>query len=189
MGWIPTLTVLWIISWWLYKIFKLISMIPELWEIKMFYSNVLEIKENELQTILWNTVVNKIVTSYKTEMEENGISIQKLDAHIIANRIMRKENYLIALFNKEILDLRVPYLRDKQWMTRQMQSYISYGIFSYVFDIQGRVGKRFLKKQYRSQLIDGLRKRFQTMGMLSLVFSPFLFVFMIVRYFLTITEE
>ena len=189
MGWIPTLAVVWVIFWWLYQIFKLVYMIPELWEVKLFYANVLEIQDSELQTLLWNTVVTKIINSYKSEMEENGLQGLDMDAHVVANMIMRKENYLIALFNKEILDLRVPYLGQKQWMTRQMQAYISYGVFSYVFDLKGRVGKRFLKKAYRAQLVDGLRKRFQTMGLLSLLFSPFLFIFMIVRYFLTITEE
>lgn len=32
----------------------------------------------------------------------------KLDAHDVANRIMRQENYLVAMFNKDLLDLRVP---------------------------------------------------------------------------------
>ena len=35
----------------------------------------------------------------------------KLDAHDIANRIIRQENSLITLFHKEILDLRVPLHR------------------------------------------------------------------------------
>lgn len=39
---------------------------------------------------------------------EEHADIGRLDVHDVANRIMRKENYLIALFNKSILNLAIP---------------------------------------------------------------------------------
>jgi len=40
---------------------------------------------------------------------------QRLNAHDIANRITRKENYMIAMFNKELLNLSppLPFLHGK----------------------------------------------------------------------------
>lgn len=53
-------------------------------------------------------VVAKLV-----ELQESGeyriaIADSELDALVIANRILRKENFLVALFNKGLIDLHVP---------------------------------------------------------------------------------
>ena len=71
---------------------------------------------------------------------------------------------MIALFNKDILDLNVPYFGNGQWMTLLMQDYLTYGIFSYVFDETGKIRKRFLKDRHKLLLIEGLKKRFQSMA-------------------------
>ena len=86
----------------------------------------------------------------------------KLDAHDIANRIMRQENFLIALFNKELLDLRVPL--PNGWpteegkgrtLTRALEWNLQFCLMEYLFDRRGRVRKVFLKSKNRMALIDG----------------------------------
>lgn len=91
----------------------------------------------------------------------------KLDAHDIANRIMRQENYLIALFNKELLDFRAPvpqalaqYLRvdeDKKSMllTKALEWNLRFCLLGFLFDYDGRVRKVFLKEKNRKVLIEG----------------------------------
>jgi autophagy-related protein 9 len=90
----------------------------------------------------------------------------KLDAHDIANRIMRQENYLIALFNKELLDLRIPlpsfltrFVRPEEgkgrMLTRALEWNLRFCLMEYLFDTQGRVRKVFLKNKNRSVLIEG----------------------------------
>jgi autophagy-related protein 9 len=120
-------------------------------EIKNFYNHILEIPDHELQSCLWSEVVTKITVSYS----ESTDSRKKLDAHGIANRIMRKDNYLIAMFNKNILDLKLPGVGERQWMTKLMQDYIAYAIFSFVFDSNGKFRKRFLKLSNKPALVEG----------------------------------
>ncbi|KAJ3275903.1 autophagy protein atg9 [Terramyces sp. JEL0728] len=96
---------------------------------------------------------------------------------------------MIALFNKDILDLSIPFLGSSQWMTWLMQDYLTYGLFSYVFDDSGKIRKRFLKQRHRDVLAEGLRKRFQNMAIITLALSPFLFFFMAVRSFFRMAEE
>lgn len=90
----------------------------------------------------------------------------KLDAHDIANRIMRQENYLIALFNKELLNLRVPLPALLQrfaghqdskggMLTRALEWNLRFCLMEYLFDTQGRVRKVFLKSKNRAALIEG----------------------------------
>ncbi len=89
-----------------------------------------------------------------------------MDAHTISNRIMRRENYIIAMFNKDVLDLSVPipFIEEKQWLTNMIQDYIiGFGIFGYVYDTKGNFRKRFLKEENKAGLALGLQKRFKSM--------------------------
>lgn len=76
--------------------------------------------QDDIPTVAWPTIVDKLSTLRKSHPPHpsNNINgdnqtalpqqISGLDAHDVANRIMRKENYLIALFNKSVLNLAVP---------------------------------------------------------------------------------
>jgi hypothetical protein len=44
-------------------------------------------------------------------------AIAKLDAHNVANRILRKENYMISIFNKSILNLTIPIFGKRRLLT------------------------------------------------------------------------
>lgn len=43
-----------------------------------------------------------------TEGRSDPSAVTHFDVHDVANRIMRKDNYLVALFNKNVLNLAVP---------------------------------------------------------------------------------
>lgn len=80
---------------------------------------------------------------------------------------MRQENYLIALFNKDLLDLRMPLppklkqiLRQSddgkgRTLTRVLEWNLRFCLMEYLFDPQGRVRKVFLKTKNRAVLIEG----------------------------------
>ncbi len=79
---------------------------------------------------------------------------------------MRQENYLIALFNKELLDLRVPlptllkpFMVQEEgkgkMLTRALEWNLRFCLMEYLFDKHGKVRKVFLKSKHRTALIDG----------------------------------
>lgn len=81
---------------------------------------------------------------------------------------MRQENYLISLFNKELLDLRVPLpvgierLTSSgapegkgRTLTRALEWNLRFCLMEYLFDERGRVRKVFLKSKNRAALIEG----------------------------------
>lgn len=81
---------------------------------------------------------------------------------------MRQENYLIALFNKELLNLRVPlpaFLkpftveeeegRKGKMLTQALEWNLRFCLMEYLFDQHGKVRKVFLKSKNRAILIDG----------------------------------
>jgi len=104
--------------------------------------------------------------SSKKKRSADDTSTAKLDAHDIANRIMRQENYLIALFNKELLDLRVPlptllkpFMVQEEGkgkkLTQALEWNLRFCLMEYLFDEHGKVRKVFLKSKNRIALIDG----------------------------------
>ena len=102
-----------------------------------------------MQTLDWRDVVSRLVRAKDLPELRGKPGFETLDAHNIANRIMRKENYMIAIFNKDILDLTVPYLVKRQMLTQIMEWNLSFCILSYVFNEKGYVRKRFLKEVNR----------------------------------------
>ncbi len=130
----------------------------------------------DIQTISWSEVVRRIgaireenpltALSSKKGRNVDDTATAKLDAHDIANRIMRQENYLIALFNKELLDLRVPlpaslkpFMAEEggkgKMLTQALEWNLRFCLMEYLFDHHGKVRKVFLKSKNRAVLIDG----------------------------------
>jgi len=80
-----------------------------------------------------------------------------MDAHDIANRIMRKDNYFIAMINRDVLDLTVPVpiLNTRLLLTKILEWNINLCIMKYVFDDQGQVRSAFIKDAHKRLLTDG----------------------------------
>ncbi|THH10489.1 hypothetical protein EW146_g8357, partial [Bondarzewia mesenterica] len=147
-----------------------------------FYTYLLRIPDEDIQTISWPEIVRRIA-AIRDSNPLTAVSSRprdadgaKLDAHDIANRIMRQENYLIALFNKEVLDLRVPLPAglDRivapeegkgRTLTRALEWNLRFCLMEYLFDPRGRVRKIFLKSKNRAALINGLDESYPTANM------------------------
>ncbi|KAH9952059.1 APG9-domain-containing protein [Amylocystis lapponica] len=173
-----------------------------------FYTYLLHIPDADIQTISWPEVVRRIgairednpLTAISSTSAAQSISA-KLDAHDIANRIMRQENYLIALFNKELLDLRVPlphflkrFIDSREagkgrTLTRALEWNLRFCLMEYLFDPSGRVRKVFLKSKNRTVLIEGLRRRLIFMGILNAIFAPFIVLYLLMYSFFRYFEE
>lgn len=114
-----------------------------------------------------------------------------MDAHDIANRLMRRDNYLIALFNKDILDftLPLPFLGNRQLFSKTLEWNLSFCILDFVFDKQGQVRRLFLKDTHRRALSDGIRSRFLFAGFMNTICAPFIIIYFIMLYFFRYFNE
>jgi autophagy-related protein 9 len=55
-------------------------------------------------------VVNKLLEVQRSGEYRVAIHGQELDALVVANRILRKENFMVAMFNRGLFDLSVPWI-------------------------------------------------------------------------------
>lgn len=176
------------------KIAQLYLDAQELREIHHFYKYLLDISDKDLQTVSWQVVVRRImllkdqnaVTSNVSDMKSKS----RIDAHDIANRIMRKDNYFIALYNKDILDLTLPipgYRRNL--LTRTLEWNLNLCISGFVFNESGQVRQQFLKEAKRKELSEELSKRFMLAGFLNIILAPLIVTYFILLYFFRYFNE
>ena len=85
---------------------------------------------------------------------DRGVDVQKergavLDERDIVARIMRKENYLIGMVNRDVVNTRLEPVsilcKKDAWMTKSVQSNFDLAVFNWMFD--GFREERFLRRR------------------------------------------
>ncbi|KAJ7438501.1 putative transmembrane protein [Mycena latifolia] len=197
------------IAFYVWQIVSFVLSVFRLVDMYNFYTHLLKIPDVDIQTISWPEIVRRIgsirednpLTALSSNMKKtDDTTTAKLDAHDIANRILRQENYLIALFNKDLLDLRVPlpnilkrFIVEEEgkgtMLTRALEWNLRFCLMEYLFDQHGKVRKVFLKSKNRPVLIEGLKRRFIFMGILNAMFAPFIVLYLLMYSFFRYFEE
>lgn len=135
----------------------------------------LNLTQNDIQTIPWSTIVTRLSAlraSHPSALSSRSSSShataqgQRLDAHDVANRIMREENYLIALFNKDVLDLSLPWPhwapnwlrkaegKGKGMLTKTLQWNLEFCLVGFLFGRDGQVRRAFLGERNKGALVE-----------------------------------
>ncbi|AET41374.1 autophagy protein ATG9 Ecym_8078 [Eremothecium cymbalariae DBVPG len=188
------------IMFWIFATFVLLKAVQlyfdfkSLLDIHNFYTYLLNISDKELQTIPWQSVIKQIMfLKDQNAVTANVVEVKaknRIDAHNVANRIMRKENYLIALYNRDILHLSLPIpLYRTSTLTKTLEWNINLCIIGFAFNDAGFLKQSFLNPGQREYLSEELRKRFILAGFLNIILSPFLVVYFILLYFFRYFNE
>ncbi|KAH6982782.1 autophagy protein Apg9-domain-containing protein [Ilyonectria sp. MPI-CAGE-AT-0026] len=194
---------------WLYSFFFIWKSVQYFVEIRRliyirdFYIHLLDIPEQDMQTVSWQDIVARLMT-LRDQNPKTATNISKslrrfigsqskerLDAHDIANRLMRKDNYLIAMINKDVLDLSlpVPFFGGRQLFSKTMEWYLHYCILDMAFNELGQVQQDFLRADRRGVLSQKLKQRLYFAGFLNLIFAPVVLAYVVIVYFFTYYNE
>jgi len=183
-------------------------------EMEKVYTERLGISNEELGAIEWHEVVSRFLA--KQRSGEYRVSIHgEITAKDIACRIMRRENFMIALMNRRVLDLALP--RPAVVVSAAVAA--AAGVGGGGMEGGGGVGGRrrrrpqdeFLTRNLewslhvcvlsdlfneeftlrRDFLTDeaGLRRKIVMVGLIQLALMPFLLVFMVMQFFLQNAQE
>lgn len=185
---------------WIFYIFVVLKVaqlyfdIQNLNEIHNFYTYLLNISDKELQSIPWQNVIQQIIfLKDQNALTANVVEVKaknRIDAHDVANRIMRKENYLIALYNNDVLDLSLPIpLYRTSPLTKTLEWNINLCIMGYAFNENGFLKQLFLKPSQHEYVREELQKRFMLAGFLNIILSPFLVSYFVLLYFFRYFNE
>ncbi|XP_074559062.1 autophagy-related protein 9-like [Curcuma longa] len=164
-------------------------------KIRHFYYNRLHVTDREIQTTPWPTILEKVVQLQKSQQL---CVVKDLSAHDVVMRIMRKQNYLIAMLNKGVLAFsisswvpgagptvksRITGKKNHLILPKILEWSLSWCIFQSMFDSKFCLRKDFLSNP------TSLRKRLVYLGIGMFLISPCLLIFMLVHLFLRHAEQ
>lgn len=147
---------------------------------KQFFEDRLGISDQRLEggAVDWDRdVVAKLI-----ELQEKGdyqIAIHghgTLDALVISQRIMRKENFMVAFFNRSLLDLQVPFVPRQNIYCKTLEWAIYFCVLNYMFSHKFQIRPGFYLDP------KSLKRRFFLCGVAHAVFLPFLAFFMVLHF-------
>jgi len=167
---------------WLWTCLRFVLDFRETWEIRDFCNVRLGVSDRELQTITWPELVDRVVAAQRTL---RLCLVKELTPHDIVSRIMRKENYLIAMLNMDVLGLGVnlPGGHRHVFMTKTLEWNLYWTILDQMFDDNFTVRHSFLNDE------GALRQRLGRVAAINILLSPFTAIFMTIYFFLRNAEK
>lgn len=180
---------------WAFCFLRFFAQLKDILGIRHFYYNSLHVTDNEIQTMAWASVLEKVV---QLQSSQQLCVVKDLSAHDVVMRLMRKENYLIGMLNKGVLAFPVCHWvpgagptvksgsngrRYRLVLTKTLEWTLNWCILQSMFDRNFCVRKDFI---YNPKT---LKKRLMVVGLAMLLLSPFLVIFMLVYLFLRHAEQ
>ncbi|KAL6953542.1 autophagy protein atg9 [Sarracenia purpurea var. burkii] len=180
---------------WIFCFLRFFAQLKDTLKIRQFYHNSLSITDNEIQTMPWPSILEKVV---QLQRSQKLCVVKDLSAHDVVMRLMRKENYLIGMLNKGVLAFPI-----SQWvpgagptvkfgpngnryhliLTKTLEWTLNWCILQSMFDRNFCVRRDFVSNP------ETLKKRLMVVGLAMLLLSPFLVIFMLVYLFLRHAEQ
>ena len=166
---------------WLWMLLHFVWELRPLFETRTLYRDKLHLEDADLQVVAWDEVVVKLVELQRTA--RLCIVKDQLTAHDVANRILRKENFLVALVNQNLLPLQPFGPSGPSVMTKTLEWNLYVTILDAMFD------KHFRIRQSFTLDVGALRRRFLLCGCANILLAPFMLAFMLFFVFLKHAEE
>ena len=181
--------------------------VKPLLEMRAFCARKLQLSDGDIQTIAWPEVVARVVHLQAT----TRLCIAKdLNEHDIVARILREENYLLGMLNRDVLGLRfddsrdcessakrrggvclrrtlrrvpgVAAFRSRVWFTKTVEWNVRQALFAGMFDDDFEIRPQFYD-------VDALRHRLRVLAVVNLALSPFVAAFLVVFFLLHHVER
>uniref|UniRef100_A0A803LFD3 Autophagy-related protein 9 n=1 Tax=Chenopodium quinoa TaxID=63459 RepID=A0A803LFD3_CHEQI len=174
---------------WVFCFLRFFAQLKETLRIRHFYYNCLHVTDDELKTMPWPSILEKVV---RVQNSQKLCVVKDLSAHEIVMRLMRKENYLIGMINKGILAFPIskwipgagPVVKSgpnrghqRLILTKTLEWTLNWSILQSMFDRKFCIREEFVSNP------GALRKRLVVVGLAMLLLSPFLVIFMLVEHF------
>ncbi|KAK7336854.1 hypothetical protein VNO77_17404 [Canavalia gladiata] len=180
---------------WIFCFLRFFAQLKDTLEIRHFYYNSLHVTDNEIQTMPWATILEKVVL---VQNSRQLCVVKDLSAHDIVMRLMRKENYLIGMLNRGVLAFPISQwfpgagprvksslngTQNRLILTKTLEWTLNWCILQSMFDRNFCVRRDFVSNPKT------LQKRLMVVGLVMLLLSPFLVIFMLVYLFLRHAEQ
>ncbi|XP_044266960.1 autophagy-related protein 9A [Tribolium madens] len=171
---------------WILKLIRGVYHFFHFWDIKQFYNTALKIEDGELDNLTWHEVQTKVRTvQIEQQMCIHKRELSELD---IYHRILRQQNYLVAMVNKRLLPprLKVPFLGEVVYWTSGLRLNIQLLFFWSPwspFEHPWHLREEYKKPNLRHDLANQFGKHILWLALANLVFAPIIFLWQILYAF------
>ena len=167
----------------LWSLVRLAHDFKPLLEMRAFCNRKLQLSDRDIQTITWPEVVARVVHLQATT---RLCIVKDLNEHDIVARILRKENYLLGMLNREVIGLKLdaPFFRGrtKVWLTKAVEWNLDWAVFNGMFDDDFSIRPSFYD-------VTALRLRMRYLAVVNLVLSPFIAIFLAMYFVMNNAER
>ena len=185
------------IMYWCWTTTTYIRDTPHLIRMRKFYEYGLGIADSDIQTVSWVRVVEGLVqianANPATANAPSNVPAwmqypkpqQRLNAESIANRLMRRDNFYVAMYNKDIFDftLPLPFFGARQFYSKSLEWCIDFCFTNFIFDEQGNIRPFALEIRNRASVAANCRRRLQFAALISILIAPINILWFCVMYF------
>lgn len=168
---------------WILKCFLRFYQVILFWDIKQFYNTALCIPDNDLDNITWSDIQMKIKqVQLEQQMCIHKREITELD---IYHRVLRQENYVIAMVNKKLLPprLTVPFIGEVVYWTKafkfNMQCLLFWSPWS-PFENPWHLREEYKRPNLRHELSQRLGRQILWCAFINFLLSPFILFWQVV---------
>lgn len=180
---------------WIFCFVRFFAQLKDTLDVRRFYYDSLRLTDNEIQTIPWSTILEKVV---QLQSSQQLCVVKDLSAHDVVMRLMRKENYLIGMLNKGVIAFPISQwvpgvgpevkfspngMRYRLILTKTLEWTLNWCILQSMFDRNFHVRRDFVSNP------KALKKTLMVVGLVMLLLSPFLVIFIMVYLFLRHAEQ
>nr|AWD06775.1 Atg9 [Dugesia japonica] len=175
-----------VISYLLLGLFILNSLpkLHQFFSISKFYRDALKIKDDAIPDKTWFEILRALIEVQK----ELPLCVHKplLSELDIYHRILRRQNYLVAMMNQEKfpMEIKIPFLGTFVIVTKYYLDSIKYMLFKFPFKCpfgdHWQLRTDYKKLASRSLLIRQIDQIFVFMGIIQLLISPICFFYLLI---------
>ncbi|CAK1554810.1 unnamed protein product [Leptosia nina] len=161
------------------------------YDTKLFYNNALRIKESDLAWINWTTIQDRV----REAQPEHHMCVQKQDINEldIYHRILRFNNYMVAMVNKNLLPLQVhvPCVGDFHYLSRGLKWNLEFLLFSSPWspwENCWQLRSNYKDPTKRMILARQLERQILLLALVNLVLAPLIQAWQILYFFFNYAE-
>ena len=196
-SWIKNAALYFFVIYWLFQVTRHAKDVKRLFRLREFYLHVLGISDSDMQTVSWVRIVEglvkvqdaNVVTANPPAKLKTWLGYdkpqQRINAESIANRLMRQDNFYVAMYNKEIFDftLPLPFAGSRSFYSKSLEWCIDFCLTNFIFDEQRSIRPFCLDVKNRKALVNAMRTRLQFAALASVVLAPFNIIRFCIMYF------
>merc|ERR1719186_2520314 len=178
------------ILFWLTRLIVVIYHVFQFWDIKCFYNSALKIPDSSLDSVTWWEVQKRLVAAQAEHMM--CIHKQELTPLDVYHRILRFNNYMVAMVNKSLLPLKfnLPFLGDYVFLSTGLRFNLELILFKSPWAPfnQWHLREDYKRVNRRKELADSLKTHILILGCVNLVLMPVILLWQILYSFFNYAE-